>query len=156
VIETPAIVEIDVERLQQLLHLPRERRVARRRVLNGEQLARKAAEVVNRPRGGHRRNGELRDVPVRGNAQHRARPRQARAERRPGLAVLVVSQRIHGIAVTEEDRGHAWFYSCHGRLLRLPGAVRRGGLWHHNAARCIAEPTSRNGGIEDAGQAHLN
>ena len=51
--------------------------ISRRRILDGEQLARKAAEIVDRARLCHRRHGELRQVPVRRNAQHRARPRQA-------------------------------------------------------------------------------
>ena len=97
VIETPAVVELDVERRQQLLHLACERRVAGRGILDGEQLARKAAEIVNRPRLRHRRHGELRDVPVRRNAQHRARPRQARAERRPGLAYSLFPSAFMGL-----------------------------------------------------------
>src|SRR6185436_6882833 len=68
VIESPAIVEIDVERCEQLLHFPRQRWVAGRRILDGKQLAREPAKVMNRARRGHRGDRELRHVPMRRNA----------------------------------------------------------------------------------------
>jgi hypothetical protein len=125
VIEAPALVENDVERREQLPHLACKSGIAWRGILDSEQLARKAAEIVDRAWRGHRRDAELRQVPVRRDAQDRAWPRQVCAERSPGAGVAVVSQRIHGIAVTEEDRGQARIYRCHGCGIITPLAISK-------------------------------
>ena len=106
-VQSPRKIRAHLQRLQQFAHAAHQAGIAGRRVLHLEQLAREAAEIVDRARRRRRGDRGAGQVPVRRHRQHRARPRQALAERRPASAPVVVLQRVHRVAVPEEDRRHA-------------------------------------------------
>ena len=114
VIEPPRVVELHVEWHQQFLHSARQHRIAGRRVLHLKKFLRKAAEVVNRP--GRRRDSDdgLGDVPVRGDRKDRFGLRCLLADPTPRLRVRIAADRVHRIAVAEENR---WRQTDHGPSL---------------------------------------
>ena len=107
VVQPPALVQLDRCRIQQLGDALRQLGRARRRVLDAIQLARKAAEIMNRSRALHGRHGHLRHVPMRRYAQDGARSREGRAEAAPPIGIRIAGEGVHRIAVLDEERRHS-------------------------------------------------
>jgi hypothetical protein len=106
VVETPTIVASHQRRCKQSLDPRSKVGITWRGVLQLIQLARKAAEVMDRPRSSAYGDGRIFDVPVRGDREYRLGPRQGRADLCPPLCIGVCQQRIHGIPVPNEQRWH--------------------------------------------------
>ena len=106
VVEAPAAVAAHLHRCKQFLDARSEVGITRRGILHLIQFARKAAEVVDRLRRGAHGDGCVFDVPVCRDRKYRLRPRQARADSCPPLRISVYQQRIHRIAVPNEQRWH--------------------------------------------------
>lgn len=94
------MIEPDARGLGDLGDLLGEARIAGRRVVDLEELLREAEEVVDRPGAWHGRDRGESDVPLRGNDQDRAWPRDAGAEGAPRRRVSVRLERVHRAAVS--------------------------------------------------------
>ena len=107
VVQPPAVhVLPDPGRLGDLLHLGGQLRRARRRVVQGEQVAGEPEEVVDGARAAHRGHRGRVDVPVRGDHQDGPRPGQRGAQRVPAAGVAVVFQGVGRAAVPDERGRH--------------------------------------------------
>src|SRR5205823_2602081 len=106
VVESPGRVAADGERREELRDALGERRISRRRILDLEERAWESAEIVYCSRALHRGRGDLRDVPMRGDREDDARPRELRTDPAPPAGPRVLFERVHRIAVTEEDGRH--------------------------------------------------
>jgi hypothetical protein len=74
-------------------------------ILHLVELARKPAEIVNRPRRRHDGDAEVGNEPMGGDRQDRFGLADFLPDAPPARGVAVVAQRIHRIAVPEEDCG---------------------------------------------------
>src|SRR5581483_6208712 len=83
---------------------PRTRRGA---ILHLVKLARKAAEIVDRPRRTADSDGGIFDVPMGGDSKYCLWPRHSPADGRPPVGIRVFEQRIHWVSVANEQRWHS-------------------------------------------------
>ena len=105
-IKSPASIHDRVRR-QQIRYFRRELERAGRRIFNVIKLRRKAAEVVDRSGFRHRRDGGFRHVPMRRNAENRLGfDWQRSANPGPCLGERIIRERIHRIAVSQENSRH--------------------------------------------------
>src|SRR6476659_1062574 len=66
VIKSPClIIQLYIDRSEELFHSTSQSRTARRRIFHGIQLSRKPAKVMNRSRRLHRGNRSSRKIPMR-------------------------------------------------------------------------------------------
>lgn len=79
-VEPPPHVRADFVRREQSLYPGGKPWIAGRRILNFKQLAREAAEIMNRPRRLHRCDVRAGKIPVRRNADDPLRPRNRRPD----------------------------------------------------------------------------
>src|SRR6185312_5238995 len=106
-IETPRLIQRDVQRGEQLSDSVRNLGCPRSRIPHLIQFARETAEVMDRARRTHRRYRSDRNKPVRGDRQDHTRPRNPGANGDPCRSVFVLRQRVHGIPMAKEDSRHA-------------------------------------------------
>ena len=107
VIESPMFVGFDHSGREERLDLRGELAIARRGVSHFVKRPRESAEIVDRAGTLHGGHESSRQIPMRGNANDRLRPRHALADRAPASRVGIVLDRVHRVAVAEENRRHS-------------------------------------------------
>jgi len=112
VIQSPLQVRANIQWIEQFTHAVHQAEVAGRGIHHLEQFAREAAEIVDGARRHRRGDRGARQVPVRGDGQHCTRPGHALADRGPAPGPVIDVERVHRIAMTEEDCRIREFMTC--------------------------------------------
>src|SRR5688572_22333079 len=105
-IQAPRFVQFDLQRREQLLHIPGKFWVARSRILDLIHLSWKAAKIVDCSWGRRFGDCKSRNKPVSRDRQDCSRFWQVPPYTSPAFGVPVVAQGVQRIAVSEEYRGH--------------------------------------------------
>src|SRR3982751_5921553 len=101
--EAPALVATDGDWRKQSLYVACERRVTRGRVLDLVEVTWEAPEIMYRSRRGHSSYRSAGKIPVSRDCEHSLGASGGGSDSGPAFRIFIVEQRIHRIAVPEED-----------------------------------------------------
>ena len=124
VIESPQIVEFDLQRSQQLLNPARQGRIAGGWVLHLIEFLRKSTEIVNGPGCRHNGHAGLGNIPMSGDRQNGLWLWSLVAYPPPCFGVAITGQSVHRIAVTDEDCRQQVGHRMSSRSRKMATALR--------------------------------